>query len=159
MFTHKLKDLRVANRSEEGFTLIELMIVVVIIGILAAIAIPIFANQQKAAKDAALKSDVKNLATVYTTWKTSHPGEDYPNLYVNWGSGQNEDNSNVAKYFKTSEGVRIHSFDTASFNNPGTQGGLYFCIQSSIQGGTYNGATYDEHLFYDSRKGKFTNGC
>lgn len=159
MFTHNLKDLRAANRSEEGFTLIELMIVVVIIGILAAIAIPIFANQQKAAKDAALKSDVKNLATVYTTWKTSHPNDIYPDLYVNWGGGTNQDNSNVAKYFKTSEGVRIHAFDISAYNNPGATPKLDFCIQSSIEGGTYNGATYDEHLFYDSRKGKFTNGC
>lgn len=50
------------KQSKKGFTLIELLVVVAIIGILAAIAIPQFANYRKQAANSAALSDVKTIA-------------------------------------------------------------------------------------------------
>ena len=58
---------------DSGFTMIELLVVIVIIGILAAIAIPVFLNQRKKGVDASLKSDLKNAATAVETWNTDNP--------------------------------------------------------------------------------------
>ena len=59
-------------RDTKGFTLIELLIVVVIIGILAAIAIPKFSATREKAYFAAMKSDLKNLASQQEIYYADH---------------------------------------------------------------------------------------
>lgn len=60
------------RQSKTGFTLIELLIVVVIIGILATIAIPKFQNTKGKANAAALRSDLRNLATAEEAYFYEH---------------------------------------------------------------------------------------
>ncbi|MCU1483481.1 MAG: prepilin-type N-terminal cleavage/methylation protein [Actinomycetia bacterium] len=59
---------------EDGFTLIELMVVVLIIAILIAIAIPTFLGVQNRARDRAAQSDLRNALTAAKTLATDNAG-------------------------------------------------------------------------------------
>lgn len=61
------------KRGEKGFTLIELMIVIAIIGILAAIAIPQFAQYRARGYMSATRSDVKNCYTAAMAYFADNP--------------------------------------------------------------------------------------
>ncbi|MGD9798413.1 MAG: type II secretion system protein [Acidimicrobiia bacterium] len=62
------------NREEDGFTLIELMVVVLIIAILIAIAVPTFLGAQDRARDRAAQSDLRNAMTAAKTIATDDAG-------------------------------------------------------------------------------------
>jgi general secretion pathway protein G len=67
---------RVAKGAESGFTLVELMIVMTIIGLLAAIAIPSYIQSVKKAKEAVLREDLHTMRTAidsYTVDKEKAP--------------------------------------------------------------------------------------
>ena len=65
-------------RSKKGFTLVELLIVIVILGILAAIVIARFAGATKESKEANLKGNLRTLRSSLETYKANSKSNSYP---------------------------------------------------------------------------------
>ncbi len=67
----------------KGFTLVEILIVVVILGILAAIVIPQFTNASESAKSSSLASQLQTIRSQIELYKNQH-NDDEPDLTTNW---------------------------------------------------------------------------
>jgi type IV pilus assembly protein PilA len=112
---------------ESGFTLIEVLVVILIIGILAAIALPVFLSQRASAHDADAKSNARSLASQVELCFA--PEEDFrkcqteadigDNLGLPYGSGDGEVQVTaatkktytiVARSAKSDENGTIHTF-------------------------------------------------
>lgn len=77
--------MKVRNSNRKGFTLVEILIVVVILGILAAIVIPQFTNASETAKGASLISQLQTIRSQLELYQVQHNG-DYPAADIDDGT-------------------------------------------------------------------------
>jgi type IV pilus assembly protein PilA len=75
------------RKKQAGFSLIELLIVVAIILIIAAIAIPNFMSSRMAANEASAASSIRSISTAQTAYATSYPLIGYSVALADLGDG------------------------------------------------------------------------
>ena len=129
------------RRDDAGFTIIELLVAVIIIGILASIAIPIYLKQRSTAHDAAVKSDLRSIGQAIEGAAADLEGE----LYRSSGAYNVIDGRG--------HGVAIALSPEVGWGITGTSAG--FCLAGYTSDS--NVYTAAEPLFYDSLGGGLTD--
>jgi len=98
--------------SQRGFTIVELLIVIVVIAILAAITIIAYNGIQRQAAESSMKSDLRNAADILNLGKANGSGYPVDAASANGGSGLESSGSNVQTYVAKSYGYCVSSANT-----------------------------------------------
>jgi prepilin-type N-terminal cleavage/methylation domain-containing protein len=101
---------RATRKDDSGFTLIELAVVIIIIGILLELAIPAFLSMRASAHDAVAKTDLRNMYAATVAYHASHDEADGWKLFIS-ENGQDE--------YSDGTGSNSALFTTSSFPGGG----------------------------------------
>lgn len=104
--------LKIQRSREEGFTLVELLVVILVIGILSAIAIPMFLNQRKEASMATIKTDLKNAALIMETESVKNGGK-YINSIPDYTGFSDGNLVSVMTGFSNTEEICLEGHNTS----------------------------------------------
>ena len=131
---------RRAETGDKGFTLVELLVVVVIIGILIAIAIPVYLNYTKSAKDKSAQSDLRNAISTIETCNANNNGYPATARSATAGADMTFAGTECAQKVKLSPATSIYYTPTNggstyvinSYNADGKK--LTYCYDSNVGG-------------------------
>jgi type IV pilus assembly protein PilA len=127
--------------TEAGFTLVELLVVMIIIGVLAAISVPVFLNQRKKAVDAGLKTDLRTVAVSVETYFTDNNA--YPVSDIT--------SSGTTFSTATNLNVNLTTGDVIAYKSPATVGrSNVYCLIASRAAGA---SSASQNWVYISDKG------
>jgi type IV pilus assembly protein PilA len=128
---------RMQQRGQEdrGFTMIELLVVVVIIGVLVAIAVPVYLNYRKGAANKSAASDVRGAITAVEQFYTEN-GNTYPDTTTVFTPGVNV---NLITGGATKGVITVSPGNKVSFTNDlsGTATGYHICGVNEDGGQVY----------------------